>query len=286
MSPEDRKALGGIVVGIAWGGLTMAGPLAFPNAPQWVWQGSFALAAIVVLAGLAVLAYDFFIRPKGKRLEPFIATAIVAMIVALVSLGIFLAKGPQIADRGATEVASGQQSQPEIALIAPEKRHEIIWDPTKQLAIVYGPEGQTRHDFWKTPIFHVKTLSGPPVQDATVTWQIEITAIEQLVKSSSRLSKFNFDFGNKDRVTISGGGLPSFIYNDVRASQGIPITFITANGAEAFIPSNVFANIFYTFLHLCQISQGRGLIPSRSLFLSLGIFQSPDCKSSLSRQQS
>jgi hypothetical protein len=103
MSPEDRKALVGIIVGVAWGGLTMAGPLAFPNAPQWVWQASFSLAAIIVLAGIAVLAYDFFIRPKGKRLDPLIAIAIIAMFVAMVSLGIYVARGPQIADKASSK---------------------------------------------------------------------------------------------------------------------------------------------------------------------------------------
>jgi tRNA_anti-like len=66
MSPDDRKALTGILVGLAWGGLTMAGPLAFPDAPPWLWQASFGISAIVVIAGLGILAYDFFIRPRLK----------------------------------------------------------------------------------------------------------------------------------------------------------------------------------------------------------------------------
>src|ERR1039457_727862 len=95
MSPEDRKAFAGIVVGLAWGGLTMAGPLAFPHAPSGIWQGSFALSALAVLAGLSVLAYDFFIRPKGKRLDPFIAVAIIANVVAAISLTAYAIRAPR-----------------------------------------------------------------------------------------------------------------------------------------------------------------------------------------------
>jgi len=260
MSPEDRKALGGIIVGVAWGGLTMAGPLAFPRAPLWVWQVSFSLAAIIVLAGIAVLAYDFFIRPKGKRLDPFIATAIIAMFVALVCLGIYVARGPQIADKEGSDSGSAP-AQPEITLIAPEHRHEVIWNPKKQLAIIYGPEGQTLDDRWVTPIFRVRNLSSTAVQDATVTWQIEITGIEKLVKSSARLSKFTFDFTSKDRVTIGGNSLPTFTYNDLKASYGIPVTFITANGSDAFIPGNVFQNLLLYILALMPDQPGARIDP-------------------------
>jgi len=260
MSPEDRKALGGIIVGVAWGGLTMAGPLAFPRAPLWIWQASFSLAAIAVLAGIAVLAYDFFIRPKGKRVDPFIATAIIAMFVALVCLGIYVARGPQIADKDASDSGS-TPVQPEITLIAPEQRHEVIWNPKKQLFIIYGPEGETREDRWNTPIFRVKNLSNTAVQDATVTWQIEITGIEKLVKSSARLSSFTFDFTGKDRVTISGNSLPTFTYNDIRASQGVPVTFITSGGSDAFIPANVFTNLLMYILALMPDQPGARIDP-------------------------
>lgn len=260
MAPEDRKALGGIIVGTAWGAVTMAGPLAFPNAPRWGWQVSFAISGIIVLAGFAVLAYDFFFRPKGKRLDPFIATAIIAMIVALISLGIFLARDPERSSISSV-TGPGASADPEIMLLAPEPRHEIAWQPNKQLAIVYGTEGQLRDDQWWTPIFRVKTANGAVAQDAIVTWQIELTGIEQLVKSSSRLSRFTFDFSTKGRVTISGGGLPSFTYNDLKASQGVPITFITQNGSDAFIPSNVFANILLYVLALMPDQPGARIDP-------------------------
>jgi uncharacterized membrane protein YadS len=74
----------------------MAGPLAFPRALSWVWQASFGLSAIVIVAGLAVLAYDFFVAPhyKGRRLDPFLAIAAVSIVVAAVSLGIVIARNP------------------------------------------------------------------------------------------------------------------------------------------------------------------------------------------------
>jgi hypothetical protein len=253
MSPEDRKALGGIVVGVAWGGLTMAGPLAFPHAPQWIWQASFSLAVIIVLAGFAVLAYDFFVRPKGKRLDPFLGTAIIALVVALVSLAIYAVRGPpQVA--GSEETSTAKPAQPEIALIPPDTRHEVIWNPKKQgLMIFSGPEGKVSNNSSWTPVFRVKTVNNTYVQDASIRWQIELTGIASLLKESKNLEGYTIDTSHGG-VTIMGGPdhLMPFTYRDqdLSSSQSIPIPNITNAGAEAFIPNNVYNNAAFYILAL------------------------------------
>jgi hypothetical protein len=137
MSREDRRAFWSIIVGLSWGGLTMAGPRAFPDMPPLVWQVSACLAGIVVIAGLSVLAYDFFIRPrfKGRGLDPFLATAMIASLVAFVSLGIYAIKGAVVAT-GSSSNSPAIASQPEITLQVPKNRYEFRWDPSQTMQIV------------------------------------------------------------------------------------------------------------------------------------------------------
>jgi hypothetical protein len=98
MQSQDRTAIIGIVIGLAWGALTMAGPLAFPGAPIWVWQASFAIAGVVVVGGAILLVYDFAVRPRLKgrpKLDPFLFIATTAFVVGLAALGIYIIRGPQ-----------------------------------------------------------------------------------------------------------------------------------------------------------------------------------------------
>ncbi len=259
MSPEDRKALGGIIVGVAWGGLTMAGPLAFPHAPQWVWQASFSVAAIIVLAGIAVLTYDFFIRPKGKRLDPFIAVAIIAMFVALVSLGIYVARGPQTADRDGDGIALVPR-QPELSLTAPNERHEIRWSPTESNEIQIGPEGKITDGSWFVPNFELKASTAVPAQDVSVRWQMDMVGIEKVVKSSTRLGDTKFDFGI-NKVQISGPSQKGdWVYNLAQA-EIINFPFVTPVGVKAFIPITVFTNLMLYTVALMPEQVGSKIDP-------------------------
>ena len=99
MPSQDRTAIVGLILGLAWGLLTMAGPLAFPGAPIWLWQISFAIAGIVVVGCLIFLLYDLILRPHiagNPKLDPFLLIATTALIVGAVSLGIYIVRGPQI----------------------------------------------------------------------------------------------------------------------------------------------------------------------------------------------
>ena len=103
MQVQDRTAIIGIVIGLAWGALTMAGPLAFPGAPIWLWQLSFAAAGVVVVGGIILIAYDFGVRPRligQTKLDPFLWTAAAAFIVEILSLGIYMARVPQMVTAG------------------------------------------------------------------------------------------------------------------------------------------------------------------------------------------
>ncbi len=124
MRTEDGTALVSIVIGLAWGALTMAGPLAFPNAPIWVWQGSFLLAATIVVGGLIFVIYDLAIRPRLKgqpKLDPFLWIAATALLIGMVSLFIYIARGPQYLAFKAMAPEVGSSSPPNPSLSPSEK---------------------------------------------------------------------------------------------------------------------------------------------------------------------
>jgi len=118
MQSEDRTAILGIVIGLAWGALTMAGPLAFPGAPIWVWQLSFMVAVVVVVGGIISLVYDLKVRPRligQPKLDPFLFTATTAFAVGIVALAIFIVRGPQSSgNQAGKEVGHVAQPEPQI----------------------------------------------------------------------------------------------------------------------------------------------------------------------------
>jgi hypothetical protein len=258
MSPEDRKALGGIVVGVAWGGLTMAGPLAFPHAPIWVWRASFSLAAIIVLAGITVLAYDFFIRPRGKRLDPLIAIAIVSIFVALVSLGIYVARGPQFADRNVSD--NPIEPRPELTLLPPSERHEIRWSPKVSNEIQIGPEGKIVDGSWFVPTFELRTITGTAAQDVSVRWQMDMVGIESVVKGSANLEGANFEFG-KDTVQISGPSRSGDWRYVLSKAETVSFPFVTKAGVKAFFPVNIFSSVMLYTIALMPDRVGAQIDP-------------------------
>jgi hypothetical protein len=98
MRVEDRRALTTIIIGLAWGVLTMAGPRAFPDAPLWIWKLSFCAAGIVVVGALILLLYDLLVRPRlrgNPKLEPLLWIASTAFIVGILALGAYIIRGPQ-----------------------------------------------------------------------------------------------------------------------------------------------------------------------------------------------
>jgi hypothetical protein len=136
----------------------MAGPRAFPNIPSWVWEVSFCLSAIVVIVAGSILAYDFFVRPrlKGQSLDPFLATAMAASLIAFVFLGIYVLKGSAI---GVGLPGQAVAAQPEITLQVPKNRYEFRWDPTQSMQIITRLEGETGFDRWNMPAFILRNLN-------------------------------------------------------------------------------------------------------------------------------
>jgi hypothetical protein len=238
MSPEDRKAFAGIVVGLAWGGLTMAGPLAFPHAPPWIWQASFALSALAVLAGLSVLAYDFFIRPKGKKLDPFIAVAILANVVAAISITAYAIRAPS---NSANLVSGPIVTQPVLSLLPPKGRYTFKWDPTTGMYFdiqregVPLPAGHTAN-----PTFILHNASSVAAADVVVTWQAEISEIKGLAKSG-RLAKYNINFPDDYTLDIVGAGthpVPNYRYFPNPAAD-VKFAFV-ARDTDLFLPIGIY----------------------------------------------
>jgi hypothetical protein len=238
MAPEDRKALWGIIVGLAWGGLTMAGPLAFPNTAPWIWKVSFGVSAIVVVAGLTVLLYDFFLRPhlKGHRLDPFLATAIAASVVTVASLAIYVVRG---AATGASSPAQSGQTQPVLTLLPPKDHYTFKWDPTKAMNFDIQREGSPLPPgHTANPTFILHNSSSVAAADVTVTWQAQISGIKELAKVG-RLEKHDIKFPDDYTLDLIGSSpVPNFrYYLNSHFEQKIPFV---ARDADLFMPINIY----------------------------------------------
>jgi hypothetical protein len=97
MRSEDRLSVIGVVIGLAWGAASSALPLAFPAAPVWVWQVLFWSGATVLAASAIFLTYELTIRPRdpaGKKMDPLLLLSATALLIGIVALGTYIAKGP------------------------------------------------------------------------------------------------------------------------------------------------------------------------------------------------
>lgn len=241
--------------------LTALGFRLAASSPFWDWV--IGVGATVMILSAVHIAFERFIRPhlKGKKnMDPLLVMAMTAATVTVGAIAIYALRS---SPRHDSALPLSNVSQPELVLVPPEKRHEIVWNPRKQYAVLCAPEGQISDSFWSSPIFYLKNLTDTPAQDVTVTWQTEISGVEQLVKSSARLSHYNFGF-SKDGLTISGGPtqLIPFTYrsSDIASSQDIQIPFVTnaGNGSQAFIPMNVYATaLLYTIALMPDTSGAR-----------------------------
>jgi hypothetical protein len=194
-------------------------------------------------------------------LDPLLAIALTASVIAFASLGAYVIRQP--ASEGAQNYPHSPD-EPDIALIPPSTRHEVIWNPKLSYMLFSGPEGKVSKSTSYTPIFTVKTTNNAYVQDATVKWQIEMFGIAKLVKDSKNLSEYEIETAN-DSITIMGGPnrLIPFTYRDqdMASSQDLPIAFITNAGANAFIPNNVYTNAALYILALMPNAAGARINP-------------------------
>jgi hypothetical protein len=235
------------------------------SASSAFWDWAIGIGVTVMLLSVGHLLFENVVRPrlKGRKVDPLLVTAMTAALVAFGALAIYAIKGPQA---GPVSTASNDSKvmHPEIALIPPSSRHEIIWNPKNILMLFSGPEGKVSTSISSTPIFAVKTVNNTYVQDATVKWQIEIAGIAKLVAESKNLSEYQIDISNNG-IAISGkpNNLGSFTYRDqdLASSYEVPISFITNAGTNAYIPSNVYNNAALYVLALMPDTAGARIDP-------------------------
>jgi hypothetical protein len=97
MRSEDRLSVIGIVIGLSWGAASAALPLAFPAAPVWGWQVLFWLGVTVLAASAIFLTYELIIRPRdpaGRKMDPLLWLSTTALLIGIVALGAYIARGP------------------------------------------------------------------------------------------------------------------------------------------------------------------------------------------------
>jgi len=141
---------------------------------------------------------------------------------------------------------------PEVVLIAPEERHEIIWDPKNNPEIRIGVEGEIVEGRWTVPSFNLRATNNVAIQDATVEWRSDIGSVTELVKSSPRLTDNKVSMDG-DKVLIPPSGNKNGWLYDVQKVASYPIPFVTPNppGASAHVPLEVFTNaMLYTVAKL------------------------------------
>jgi hypothetical protein len=116
---EDRLPVIGIVIGLAGGAAASFLASAFPSAPLLFWQALFLLSAVVFVASGVFLAYEAMIRPRypsGPKMDPLLWLSALALLVALVSMGVYIAKGTVSArEQGPQVTQSGPQATPKPA---------------------------------------------------------------------------------------------------------------------------------------------------------------------------
>lgn len=180
-----------------------------------------------------------------QKLDPLLGAAIISGLATVVLIGAYIARSsqslPPTSVVSPSGVTAGTESLPKIALIPPTDRTELRWDPTKSHMILMGIEGQLVENAWKVPIFRLRTTGQTPASDANIRWQTNVTGLEDLLKSSKKLSAFKFDFVD-GQLMISGSStaLP-FAYKTAN-EMSLPVPFITNGGTDVFIPLDVFVN--------------------------------------------
>jgi hypothetical protein len=239
MPPEDRKAVAGILVGLAGSGVTMAGPLAFPNAPPAVWQFLFLAFGLAVAISLLVLANDYFIGPRGKRLDPFLALAICATLVALGSLLIFVVRAPTPTKAGA---AVAPQGQPVLSLLPPKDRYSFKWDPTTGMYFDIQREGQKLPaGHTANPGFILHNSSPVAAADVVVKWRADISEFQQLAKVG-RLAKYDVKFTDNSTLDLISGDskhpVPAYRYYPSPTAEE-RFAFVARN-TDVYLPLSIY----------------------------------------------
>jgi hypothetical protein len=145
-------------------------------------------------------------------LDPFLALAICAILVALGALAIFAIRSPTArSDPASVSI----QRQPEISLLPTKDRYSFKWDPTKGMYFDIQKEGQqlpAGHTANPGLILH--NSSPVAAADVAVKWRAEIAEFKELTKIG-RLGKYDIKFPDNNTLDLVSDGkhpVPNFRY--------------------------------------------------------------------------
>jgi hypothetical protein len=129
---EDRLSVIGIVIGLAGGAVASTLPSAFPSAPVWFWQVMFWSFATVFAASAIFLTYELTIRPRrpsGTKMDPLLWLSATALLVAMASMGAYIAKGPTVAAReanpGSSSAVVSKPTATDRAQLSPSEKERL-----------------------------------------------------------------------------------------------------------------------------------------------------------------
>jgi len=202
-----------------------------PESPFWDW-----LILAGVTAMILSLGHGCFRRLREhQHLDPLLAATMVGLVLAFVSLGLFLFKGPP-----PTKATTVTTRQPDFVLSAPSERYDFTWEPSHDMRLAIRKNGETNTDFTQNPAFILKKLNSVIAYDVTVTWKSEISGVANLVKASPRLAKQKFDLTDEKLVLYAASGVPvaNFIY--YLAPTPTQNIAIVAKDAEAYLPIQIW----------------------------------------------
>ena len=216
-----------------------------PSLQEWMRYLGIALAAF----GLVAIVWHWLFKLR-KRLGTAQLILVVAAFgtwlcftAALGAAAWLLWKGGPVGLGAVAQTHPSTVAQPEVVLLPPDERHEIVWNPVKASGFSTAKEGDVELGKWRVPQFHLRSTNGVAANDANVEWHADIKGLGDLLKNSPRLK----DVVNivNDEIYLKGGeGIPTHVYY-VKEHISYQVAFITtANpGAVAVIPIDIFSQL-------------------------------------------
>ncbi len=118
MGSGDKKAVAGVVVGLAAGGVYMTGPLAFAGAPIAVWQGFFWLMVVILVTSGLYFALVHTIREDRAMPISFMVVGVILFFGGAIWLGIINDQTTSSGNTKAAQPTTAQaSSKPDVLLI-------------------------------------------------------------------------------------------------------------------------------------------------------------------------
>jgi hypothetical protein len=108
MQSGDKKAVAGLVLSLAAGGIYMTGPLAFPHVSSEIWRGFFWLMVVIMAASAVYFGLIHTIREDSAMPISLMVVGAIMFFAGAVWLGI-------VNDRAVVRQAVNPQSAPEVA---------------------------------------------------------------------------------------------------------------------------------------------------------------------------